>query len=391
MFHDFSEHAQGVMIKAAEEARRYCHAYVGTEHILLALVDPGSGIAADVLRSLGIDEHAVRQEIESLVERGPFPVTAAELPLTPRAKLAIDFAQAQGRYMNLKTIPAEYLLLGLIREPDGVAGLALRTLGLNRDALCEQIVHIRLAQLQIVERAVRPVRASTSRKLKMREELLAHFTAIFDEENARLHDPNAALKKAAERFGDAAELSSELETALPIPERVGYFIERWLGWRAPESAAKFMLRSSAISFAILSLITLVATAAVWISGGKMPDGRTLMPALANLLLMPVAQFCTGVLYFKMRDSMFGVFGARKSSGRALSLAICIALFATGIGFGYFVLLRSYAVAVASLPIVAPCAVAVAAMFWLKARKQGPAEIAHTVWDCLPLEKPSIAQ
>ena len=80
--------------------------------------------------------------------------------------------------------------------------------------------------MKIVERAVRPVRATSGRKRKMREELLAHLTVIYDQEQARWNDPAKAIQEAAARFGDSAELACELQNALPFTERLGYTMER---------------------------------------------------------------------------------------------------------------------------------------------------------------------
>ena len=93
-----------------------------------------------------------------------------------------------------------------------------------------------------VERVVRPIRAAGSHKARMREELLAHLTSLYEAELARLGDPAAARAEALRRFGDPADLTRELQAAVPVGHRVAYAFERWFGRRAPESAPRHLLR-----------------------------------------------------------------------------------------------------------------------------------------------------
>src|SRR5688500_9893828 len=177
-----SDGARRAFAKADEEARIFNHGYIGTEHLLLGVLAEQRGVASDVLTSSGVDVAAVRGEIEKLVDRGPAPVSAPKLPLTPRSQAAIDFAGDEARAFNDTTVGAEHLLLGLLREPDGVAGQVLRNLGFEPDEIRADVFRVRIRLMKIVERAVRPVRASVGRKRKMREELFAHLTAIYEEE-----------------------------------------------------------------------------------------------------------------------------------------------------------------------------------------------------------------
>src|SRR3954453_15889228 len=93
-----------------------------------------------------------------------------------------------------------------------------------------------------VERAVRPVQASSRRKDRVREELLAHMTAIYEEEMARTGDEAAAREQAARRLGDPSGLTHELQASVSREERIAFAVERWFGWRAPEAGARWMLR-----------------------------------------------------------------------------------------------------------------------------------------------------
>src|SRR5688572_17881412 len=102
------------LAKADEEARSFRHEYIGTEHLLLGILAEESGMASDVLKSMGIEVAAVRGEIEKLVEPGPANVGPRKLPLTPRAQAAIDYAGDEARTFSETTVGTEHLLLGLL-------------------------------------------------------------------------------------------------------------------------------------------------------------------------------------------------------------------------------------------------------------------------------------
>ena len=193
MYQGFTDEARSVMDSAEKEARGLQHDYVGTEHILLGLLQEGASPVADVLQTFGLDAAKIRREIERLVQRGAQPVGALKLPLTPRSTRVLEYAAAEARFMNEEFVGSEHLLMGLFRTADGVAGQVLRNLGLELEQLVAEIFRIRVMQMKTVERAVRPVRAGTVWKRKTREELLSHLTAIYVEERPRLQDPKAAM------------------------------------------------------------------------------------------------------------------------------------------------------------------------------------------------------
>ena len=127
MFDRFTERARKVMSLARLEAQRFYHDYVGTEHILLALVKEGTGVAAVVLKKMGVELKAVRDEIERTVERGPQPVSQSQqLPYTPRAKKVLELSLEEARNLGHHYIGTDHLLLGLLREHDGFAAQALQ-------------------------------------------------------------------------------------------------------------------------------------------------------------------------------------------------------------------------------------------------------------------------
>jgi len=123
------------MALANQEAQRFNHEYIGTEHILLGLVKEGSGVGATVLKNLDVDIKKLRLEVEKLVKSGPDMVTMGKLPQTPRAKKVIEYAIEEARALNHNYVGTEHILLGLLRESEGVAAQVLMNLGLELDAV----------------------------------------------------------------------------------------------------------------------------------------------------------------------------------------------------------------------------------------------------------------
>lgn len=152
MFERFTERARKVMALANQEAQRFNHEYIGTEHILLGLVKEGSGVGANVLKNLGVDLHKVRVEVEKLVKAGPDMVTMGKLPTTPRAKKVTEYAIEEARNLNHNYIGTEHLLLGLLREHDGVAAQVLMNLGLKLEEVREEVLTL-LVQCEAEEAA----------------------------------------------------------------------------------------------------------------------------------------------------------------------------------------------------------------------------------------------
>jgi ATP-dependent Clp protease ATP-binding subunit ClpC len=131
----FTERARKVLMLAQEEAKRLHHNYIGTEHLLLGLVKEGSGVAARVLRDLGVDPYQVRRIIEETVGQGRRASLGQTTGLTPRTKRVIELAVEEARRMGHHYIGTEHLLLGLIREGDGLAVNVLRDMGIDLDAV----------------------------------------------------------------------------------------------------------------------------------------------------------------------------------------------------------------------------------------------------------------
>ena len=131
-FEKFSERARRVLSLAQEEAQRFNHNYIGTEHILLGLVRETEGVAARVLANLGVDLNKIRSAVEFIIGRGERP-SQGEIGLTPRAKKVVELAVDEARRMNHTYIGTEHLLIGLLREGEGVAAGVLESLGITLD------------------------------------------------------------------------------------------------------------------------------------------------------------------------------------------------------------------------------------------------------------------
>jgi ATP-dependent Clp protease ATP-binding subunit ClpA len=143
MYECFTDKARKVMQFANGEARRLTHDYVGTEHILLGLVKEGSGVAANVLKNLDIDLRKIRLEVEKIVQSGPEdPVSLTTLRETPRAKKVIEYAVAEARHLNHNWVGTEHLLLGLLREEEGVAAQVLMNLGLKLQHVRDEVLNL---------------------------------------------------------------------------------------------------------------------------------------------------------------------------------------------------------------------------------------------------------
>lgn len=141
MFERFTDRARRVIVLAQEEARMLNHNYIGTEHILLGLISEGEGVAAKALESMGINLEDVRKEVEEIIGRGTQPHTG-HIPFTPRAKKVLELALREGLQMGHKYIGTEFLLLGLIREGEGVAAQVLIKLGADLPRVRQQVIQL---------------------------------------------------------------------------------------------------------------------------------------------------------------------------------------------------------------------------------------------------------
>jgi ATP-dependent Clp protease ATP-binding subunit ClpC len=147
MFDRFTDRARKVMQLARSEAMRFNHEYIGTEHILLGLIQEGSGVAANVLKNLGLDLAKIRHEVEKTVQTGQSGAVIGQLPFTPRAKKVLEFAVDEATALGHNYIGTEHLLLGLLRESGGKAAQVLLNLGVRLEEAREEVLELLGASL----------------------------------------------------------------------------------------------------------------------------------------------------------------------------------------------------------------------------------------------------
>ena len=142
MFERFTDRARKVMALANQEAQRFNHDVIGTEHILLGLVKEGSGVGATVLKNLEVDIKKLRLEVEKLVKSGPDMVTMGKLPQSPRAKKVIEYAIEEARALNHNYVGTEHILLGILRETEGIAAQVLMSVGLKLEDVRQEVLNL---------------------------------------------------------------------------------------------------------------------------------------------------------------------------------------------------------------------------------------------------------
>jgi ATP-dependent Clp protease ATP-binding subunit ClpC len=141
MFQRFTGRARRVVVLAQEEARLLNHNYIGTEHILLGLIHEGEGVAAKALESLGISLQAVRSEVEEIIGQGQSAPTG-HIPFTPRAKKVLELSLRESQQLRHGSIGTEHILLGLLREGEGVAAQVLVKLGADLSRVRQQVIEL---------------------------------------------------------------------------------------------------------------------------------------------------------------------------------------------------------------------------------------------------------
>src|SRR5256886_2044150 len=141
LFERFTDRARRVVVLAQEEARLLNHNYIGTEHILLGLIHEGEGVAAKALESLGISLEAVRSQVEEIIGQGQAAPTG-HIPFTPRAKKVLELSLREALQLGHNYIGTEHILLGLIREGEGVAAQVLQKLGADLNRVRQQVIQL---------------------------------------------------------------------------------------------------------------------------------------------------------------------------------------------------------------------------------------------------------
>jgi ATP-dependent Clp protease ATP-binding subunit ClpA len=237
MFERFTDRARRVVVLAQEEARMLDHNYIGTEHILLGLIHEGEGVAAKALTSLGISLQAVRQQVEEIIGHGQHAPTG-HIPFTPRAKKVLELSLREALQLGHNYIGTEHILLGLIREGDGVAAQVLVRLGADLNRVRHQVI-----QLVHVAKGDRPTRIATGESLRLRApaerwiaelqvtlarltdriDAIEHHLGIAEPEPATAHHPEdpATAADHAEDPATAADHPADSATAADVSDGPG--------------------------------------------------------------------------------------------------------------------------------------------------------------------------
>jgi ATP-dependent Clp protease ATP-binding subunit ClpC len=200
MFERFTDRARRVVVLAQEEARMLNHNYIGTEHILLGLIHEGEGVAARALESLGISLEAVRQQVEEIIGQGQ-QMPTGHIPFTPRAKRVLELSLRESLQLGHEYIGTEHILLGLIREGEGVAAQVLVRLGADLNQVRRQVIQL----LHGSRGAERGGSAAASRERGLPPEVAARLDAI----DSRL----SAVEQRAGTGPDTIELDQQIEQA----------------------------------------------------------------------------------------------------------------------------------------------------------------------------------
>src|SRR5512138_776073 len=137
---NFTPRAQQVLALARKEADRFNHNFVGTEHLLLGLIKLGQGVAVNVLQKMGLDLETVRMEVEKQVGTGPDQKMIGNVPYTPRVKKVLQLAAKEAKALNHTYVGTEHILLGLLREGDGVAAQVLKNLDVDIEQTRQEIL-----------------------------------------------------------------------------------------------------------------------------------------------------------------------------------------------------------------------------------------------------------
>ncbi len=146
---NFTPRAQQVLAHARREADRFNHHYIGTEHLLLGLLKLGKGVAVTILENLGVELTAVRRQVEEQIGRGTEPQAEGNIPYTPRVRKVLAMANREAQELNHTYVGTEHLLLGLIRDGDGVAGQILRHFGVDLEQARRELLDVLTPKYQM--------------------------------------------------------------------------------------------------------------------------------------------------------------------------------------------------------------------------------------------------
>jgi hypothetical protein len=245
-----------------------------------------------------------------------------------------------------------------------------------------------------VERIVRPIEAMNDRKDRMREELLAHLVTRFEQERAKTSDDALAAQKAIAGLGDPHLLGAEMQDSVSRTERFKARIERLLGWRAPEPAWRYTLRSGAFVCGIF--VVLLPIAMLFLFAVDSPAASVVLRLMLSMgVLTGVNVFVLGWLYFKTRDNLLQAFGSKRSWFRLLGYFFASAVTIEGsLLFFLWATTEEFATDLSILMGRSLVALVLPASGFVVAWFRGPAELRHTFWECLDIREnppPAVAE
>ncbi len=195
-FDRFNDRAKRVLALAQDEAIRFNHNYIGTEHLLLGLVREGEGVAARVLDSLGVELSKVRTAVEFIIGRGDSTTSPSEITLSPRTKKVIELAIDEARKLGHSHVGTEHLLLGLVREGEGIASGVLESLGVSLEKVRHQVIATLGQQHPATQEAAGAGGKSGTSKTPTLDQLGVNLTAM---SKAGKLDPVIGREKEIER------------------------------------------------------------------------------------------------------------------------------------------------------------------------------------------------
>ena len=200
MFERFTDRARRVVVLAQEEARLLGHNYIGTEHILLGLIHEGDGVGARALESLGISLVAVRGRVEDIIGRG-VATPSGHIPFTPRSKKVLELALREALALGHNYIGTEHVLLGLLREGEGVGAQVLIALGANLEAVRARVLET-LSQSSSVATLRRDYETEGLERADLADDPIAQFKRWYDDASqAQLEEPNAMTLATVDEHG----------------------------------------------------------------------------------------------------------------------------------------------------------------------------------------------
>jgi len=206
MFERFTDRARRVVVLAQEEARILSHNYIGTEHILLGLIHEGEGVAAQALNSLGISLGAVRQQVEEIIGQGQ-QAPSGHIPFTPRAKKVLELSLREALQLGHNYIGTEHILLGLIREGEGVAAQVLVRLGADLTRVRRQVIELLHGYQGDDAPGIIGAARRSGRAGRRERRLLAQLAGRMSSMEPRL----AAVERRVGTGPDVGELDQEIE------------------------------------------------------------------------------------------------------------------------------------------------------------------------------------